>query len=87
MDRIRQMATRTSDPSDNVAQVTIPAPTSAEDLYSFAAAVADCPVHRKQHEEFEARRAEDDAAIDRLDRKLLRQLDLPFSRNARAVSV
>lgn len=51
--------------------------------YTYASAVAGCPVHRKQHEEFQARRAEYDAAIDRLDRRLLRQLDLRFSRAAR----
>jgi len=63
-----------------------PRPVSAEARYTFASAVADCPVHRAQHEAFEAQRAVDDAAIDRMNRRLLRQLDLPFSRAARVVS-
>lgn len=61
--------------------------TTPEDHYTFASAVADCPVHRPAREEAEVRRAEHDAAIERLDRRLLRQLELRFSRTARQTAV
>jgi len=56
------------------------------DLYTFTSAVAACPVHSALHKEAEARRTEYDAAIERLDRRLLRQLDLHFSRATRTVT-
>ncbi|GAA3590647.1 hypothetical protein [Streptomyces osmaniensis] len=58
-----------------------------DDDYTFASAMADCPVHSKQHEEFEAQYAQYQDELQRLNRRLLRQLDLPGSRSARAVNV
>jgi hypothetical protein len=60
--------------------------TTTEDRYTFASAVADCPVHRARHMAFEAERTEDAATLDRMNRRLLRQLDLRFSSAARATT-
>ena len=56
------------------------------DLYTFASAVADCPVHSVRHEKFEAQRAEDAATLDRMNWGLLRQLSLRFPRAAGAAT-
>jgi hypothetical protein len=53
--------------------------TTAEDRYTFASAVADCPVHRARHEAFEAQRAEDGESFPRVQR---RTLGMPFRRSA-----
>lgn len=47
-----------------------PQPTPG-DVYTFAAAVADCPTHRAQHEEAEARYATYGESIRRRDRAQL----------------
>lgn len=60
--------------------------TTTEDRYTSASAVADCPVHRARHMAFEAERTEDAATLDRMNRRLLRQLDLRFSSAARATT-
>lgn len=53
---------------------TQPTPTTGV-VYTYAVAVADCPVHRAQHEEAEARyaefQAENAASIRRRDRLTL----------------
>jgi hypothetical protein len=43
-------------------------PRRPGDLYTYALAVVDCPVHRKQHEEAEARYAQYGESIERRDR-------------------
>jgi hypothetical protein len=45
--------------------------TAPSDLYTFALAVADCPEHRRMHEEAEASYAEAGASIQRRDRLTL----------------
>ncbi|MEV5353265.1 hypothetical protein [Streptomyces sp. NPDC052693] len=41
------------------------------DLYTFAAATADCPVHRQAHEEAEARYEEYGESFRRVQRRTL----------------
>ncbi|MGW3135926.1 hypothetical protein [Streptomyces sp. NPDC001139] len=75
---------RTWDDDDNKPVIPkIPGPraprTTAEDHYTFAAAVADCPVHRPMHEEAEARYAAHGESFQRVQR---RTLGMPFRRSA-----
>jgi hypothetical protein len=55
-------------PITNTPTAPLPTPAGVYPVLTFADAVADCPTHRAQHEEAEARYAEYGASLQRRDR-------------------